>query len=223
MLNAALRSLGVFNDRQIRFRLSQYQPVPAECDWRQVESFGWVCHFLGKFFFQGGGKCIHSMRCGQYEPPIPLPEPLPQTSGPEFPFAEWNECVESMTRELGSPAVALAVAEPPHPLPPWTLCYQVPNSDPAYATVPVLKRALFDAGIGTCHLSGGWSAFDNPSEWEAELKRCNAGDEFIVYGFGELETAVSVIRRIVAESGQPCIRLFQRFPFGSEPPYRRLF
>jgi hypothetical protein len=62
LLNSALRSLGVFNERQIRYRLYRFACVPAESAWRRVHNYGWVCHFLGKFSWQGGGKTIHSIR-----------------------------------------------------------------------------------------------------------------------------------------------------------------
>lgn len=217
LLNAALRSLGVFTDRQIRYRLSTFNKVPAASEWRRVEPHGWVCHFRGKYFWQGGGKTIYSLRQVHAGPP---------DNWPRFPFDEWNECLRQVEE-------AVAEGEPGHPksatadpLPPLSegieLRYQVTESDAAYATVPALKRALYDAGLGVCYLSGGWSAFEGPCDQASDHRHPNEADEYTVVCHGEPDEVVAVVRRVVAEAGRPDVRLFQRLPYGADPPYRRL-
>jgi hypothetical protein len=91
LLNSALRSLGVFNERQIRYRLSAFARAPADSEWRRAHPYGWVCHFLGKYFWQGGGDPVHSLRTVSAGPP---------GNGLGFPFGEWNNCMRHTERAV---------------------------------------------------------------------------------------------------------------------------
>jgi hypothetical protein len=217
LLNAALRSLGVFNDRQIRYRLSTFNKVPAVCEWRRVQPYGWVCHFLGKYSWQGGGRTIHSLRHVPSGPP---------GDWPRFPFDEWNECMRHAERVVAEQAQGEAEKLEPQPLPSLVerieLRYQLTDCEAAYATLPVLRRALFQGGLGVCYLIGGWGAFENAENPEADLVHPHAGDEYVIYCYGELAEIVAVIRRAVEEAGRPEVRLYQTMPLDSRPPYRRL-
>jgi hypothetical protein len=62
LLNRALRSLGVFTGRRIRYRLSAFNRAPADSAWRRVRPYGWVCRSKGTRFWQGGGAPVHSLR-----------------------------------------------------------------------------------------------------------------------------------------------------------------
>src|SRR5262249_34940962 len=149
----------------------------------------------------------------------------PPGDWPRFPFDAWNNCMRLAER---------AVAEGPQgqiekateTLPPLSehieLCYQLTDSEAAYSTIPVLRRALLQDGLGVCYLRGSWCAFENPDNPEADLVHPNAGDEYVVGCYGELTAIVEVIRRVVEEAGRPDVRLYQRMPQGARPPYRRI-
>src|SRR5262249_1271621 len=65
LLNSALRTSGVFNKRQIRYRLSTFNRAPADSDWRQVQPYGWVCHCTrAEDWWMRGDRIrmIHSLR-----------------------------------------------------------------------------------------------------------------------------------------------------------------
>jgi hypothetical protein len=216
LLNSALRSLGVFNERQIRYVLSTFNQAPAESEWRRVQPYGWVCHFLGKYSWQGGGRIIYSLR------QVPAGTP---GSWPRFPFDAWNQCMRQAERAMAEgPQGQLEKAA--QTLPPLgehiELRYQLTDSEAAHSTIPVLRRALFQDGLGVCYLSGGWCAFANPDNPEADLVHPNAGDEYVVDCYGELTAIVEDIRRVVEEAGRPDVRLYQRMPQGARPPYRRI-
>ncbi len=217
LLNAALRSLGMFNDRQIRYRLSAFNKVPAVCEWRRVQPYGWVCHFLGKYSWQGGGQTIHSLR------DVPS---RPARSWPQFPFDEWNDCMHHAARTVAEGAQRTVEKRGAEPLPPLCECielrYQLTESKAAYSTLPVIRRALFQGGLGVCYLSGSWSAFENVDNPHADLIHPNAGDEYVIYCHGDLAEIVAVIHRAVEEAGRPEVCLYQALPLDSRPPYRRL-
>jgi hypothetical protein len=216
LLNSALQSLGVFNERQIRYRLSTFNRVPALSEWRRVHPHGWVCHSLGNYSREGGGRVIYSLR----QVPTGQPE-----NWPRFPFDAWNDCMRQAER---------AVAEGPQgqiekgteTLPQLSerieLRYQLTDSEAAYSTIPILRRQLFQDGLGVCYLSGGWCAFENRDNRQADLAHPNAGDEYVVVCYGELTASVEVIRRVVQEAGRPDVRLYQRMPQGTHSPFRRI-
>jgi hypothetical protein len=172
LLNKALRSLGLFTEQQIRYRLSTFNRSPAATEWRCVHPYGWVCNTLGKNSLEGGGRRIYSLR----QPPR-----SPSGNCPQFPFAEWNECMrhaERVVTAAGVTSPSQAMWEPVAPLASLTeLHYQVTNCDAACETVPVLKRALFEHGLGVCYLIGSWTAVEDPEQAEAELAHPNAGDD----------------------------------------------
>jgi hypothetical protein len=217
LLNAALRSLGVFNERQIRYRLSTFARAPAVSEWRWVKPQGWICHFLGKSSWEGGGRSIYSLR------QVPT---APQDNWPRFPFDEWNDCMRHAERAVAEGPQGQFEKAAAEPLPPLSehveLRYQLTNSEAAYSTLPVLGRSLFQDGFGVCYLLGSWSAFGNPDHPNADLVHPNAGNEYIVDCYGELAAIVALIRRVVEEAGRPEVRLYQRLPQGIWPPYRRI-
>jgi hypothetical protein len=217
LLNSALRSLGVFNERQIRYRLATFNRVPAESEWRRVQPHGWVCDFLGKYSWQGGGRIINSWRQVPAGPP---------GNWPRFPFDLWNDCMRQAERAVaGGPQGQTARSEV-EPLPPLSeqieLRYQLTDSEAAYSTLPVLRHALFQDGLGVCYLTGCWSAFGNTDNPEADLLHPNAGDEYVLDCYGELTAIVTLIRRVVEEAGRPEVRLYQRMPPGHDPLYQRI-
>ncbi len=216
LLNAALRSLGVFNERQIRYRLSTFNKVPPGSEWRRVHPHGWVCQFLGTYPSEGGGRMIHSLRH--------IPARSPGTS-PQFPFEAWNECMhqaECTLAEVPRGKIKKSKETLPSLSERIELYYQITNSEAAYSTIPVLRRALFLEGLGICDLSGSWNAVEDPENLVAELGHPNAGDEYVLVCYGELSVIVQVIRRVVEEAGRPEVRLFQRLPPGSRQFYRRI-
>jgi hypothetical protein len=217
LLNSALRSLGVFNERQIRYRLSTFNRVPAVCEWRRVHPHGWVCHFLGKYPWEGGGEMIHSLRQVPTGPP---------GNWPGFPFDAWNNCMRQAERAVAEGPQA-QIEKATDTLPPLSerieLCYQLTDSEAANSTIPLLRRALFQDGLGVCYLScTTWCVVENPDNAEADLVPPNAGEEYDVVCYGELRAIVDVIRRVVEEAGCPDVRLYQRMPQDARPPYRRI-
>jgi hypothetical protein len=102
------------------------------------------------------------------------------------------------------------------------LCYQVTDSDAAYATIPALRHALFRKGLGVCYVTGSWSAFENQDDQHADLDHPHAADEYLLDCYAKLGDIVAVVRRVVEQAGRPGVRLYQRLPWGAEPPYRRL-
>ena len=225
LLNAALRSLGVFSDRQIQYRLSTFNMVPAESEWRHVPPYGWVCHFLGKYSWQGGGKSISSLRRVPQGPPDELPGG-PPGDWPRFPFDEWNECLRRVGRAVagGEPdRPPLTSAEPLPPLPePVELRYQVTGSDAACATPPALKRALYDAGLGVCYSTGAWTAFEGSYDPDTDYSHPDEADEYVVVCHGGLDEIVAAVRRVVEDAGRPEVRLYQRLAADADPPFRRI-
>jgi len=217
LLDTALRSLGVFSEHQIRYRLSAFNKAPAICEWRRIEPYGWVCHFLGKYPWEGGGRMIYSLRQVPSGPP---------GDWPRFPFDEWNDCMRHAERVVAEDPQGRAQEPGTEPLPPLAehieLRYQVTDCEAAYATLPALRHALFQDGLGVVYLSGGWGAVEDVDNPEADLSHPHAGDEFVIDCYGELAAVVAVIRRVVDEAGRPEVRLYQRMPDGNRQPYRRL-
>jgi hypothetical protein len=216
LLNSALRFLGVFDERQIRYRLSVFNRAPADSEWRRVDPYGWVCHFLGKYLWEVGGRWIHSLRQVPTEPP---------ESWRRFPFDAWNHCMRHAERAVAQ-GPQDQVQKAAETLPPLSdhieLRYQVTKSEAARSTILALGRALFRHGLGVCSLLGSWSAFENADNPRADLMHPNADDEYIVVCHGDLTEIVEVIRRVVEEAGRPDVRLYQKLPQGSRPPYRRI-
>jgi hypothetical protein len=217
LLNSALRSLGVFNERQIRYRLSAFARAPADSEWRRVQPYGWVCHFLGKWLWQGGGNPVYSSRR------VPAGPPGNRLG---FPFDEWNDCMRHAERAVAEGPqgrVEKAVAEPLPPLSEYIeLRYQLTDCEAANSTPPVLRRALFEDGLGVCDDTGSWKAFEDMDNWQAEMAHPNPGDEWTIHCYGDLAAIVAVIRRVVEETGRPDVRLYQRMPRGTSPPFRRI-
>jgi len=220
LLDSALRSLGIFSERQIRYRLSTFNRVPAESEWRRVPPYGWICHFLDKYSWQGGGKTIHSLR----QPPAD-----PSGNWPQFPFDEWNESMRYATETVASaehrkeqvkqrsssktlPAIADHIE----------LRYQLTRSDAAFATLPMIQRTLFENGLGICYLLGSWSAFENTEDPYSDLAHPNQADEYILSCYCDCPAVVELIRQIVTDAGNPEVRLYQLVDFEANPPYRRL-
>jgi hypothetical protein len=221
LLNSALRSLGVFNERQIRYRLSTFNRVPATSEWREVHPHGWVCHFLGKNFWEGGGRMTYSLR--------QVPTGAPGNTA-RFPLDEWNDCMGQALRAVAESPQALIQNTGTEPLPPLSehieLRYQVTDSEGAYSTLPVLYRALFQEGLGVCYLTGGWYPRNPNAGHKCEIESYGelpaVGDEYVIDCYGEPTEIVAVIRRVVEEAGRPDVRLYQRMPHGTRPPYRRI-
>jgi hypothetical protein len=221
LLNAALRSLGVFNERQIRYRLSIFNLGPAVSEWQRVQPYGWVCHDSDKYSLRDGARMIFSLR--------QVPK-WPANEWPRFPFDEWNDCMRQAERAVAESPQTLIENTGTEPLPPLSehveLRYQVTDSEAAYSTLPVLCRALFQDGLGVCYLTGGWYP-DNPNaghecEIECYGELPAIGDEYVIDCYGELTAIIAVIRRVVEEAGRPAVRLYQRMPQGTYPPYRRI-
>jgi hypothetical protein len=112
------------------------------------------------------------------------------------------------------------------PLPPLAdrveLCYQMTDTEAAFATVPALRRALFEEGLGVCYLTGSWTAFENEDDPHADLDCPNAGDECLLICHGGLAKISAVVRRVVDDAGRPDVRLYRKMPHGARPPYRRI-
>jgi hypothetical protein len=219
LVNRALRSLGVFTERQIRYRLSAFNRAPAESEWRRVRPYGWVCHSRGLAFhlasLDSGGVPIYSVRVAG-----------DQRGLPRFPFDEWNDCMRRARRAVvqgGRPSPESAAVDP---LPPLSrrleLCYQVTASNAARATIPVLRDVLFRRGLGVCHVFGSWTAFENQDDPHAELDHPNADAEYRLSCCGRLAEIVAVVRRVVEEAGRPEVRLYQRRDDEAGPRFRRI-
>jgi hypothetical protein len=154
----------------------------------------------------------------------------PANEWPRFPFDEWNDCMRQAERAVAESPQARIENTGAELLPPLSehieLRYQVTDSEAAYSTLPVLCRTLFQAGLGVCYLTGGWYP-DNPNaNHECEIECYGelpaVGDEYAIDCYGELSEIVPVIRRVVEEAGRPGVRLYQRMPRGTCPPYRRI-
>jgi hypothetical protein len=214
LLNRALRSLGVFTERQLRYRLSAFNRAQAECEWRRARPYGWVCHSRGVASLVGRGVPIYSIRVA------------PAARRPRFPFDEWNDCMRRARRAVGreqQPSPGDAAADLLPPLADRAeLCYQVTDSEAAYATVSALRRALFQEGLGVCYLTGSWTAFENEDDPHADLDCPNADSECLLICYGTLAEVVAVVRQVVDDAGRPDVRLYQRMPPGARPPYRRI-
>jgi hypothetical protein len=248
LMNRALRSLGVFTEQQIRYRLSAFNRASAECEWRRVRPFGWVCLSKRTNFWENGGKLIYSLGKHIYSLRVPpagsdsvlldLPADVelhPEmrrlmaeaaANRPRFPFNEWNDCMRLARRAVARGPHPPAETAGADPLPPLSqhiqLCYQVTNSDAANATIPALRDALFREGLGVCHVFGSWSAFENQDDPHADLDHPNADAEYWLSCYGSLAEIVAVVRRVVAEAGRPEVRLYQRLDDEAGPPYRRI-
>jgi hypothetical protein len=238
LLSRALRSLGVFTERQVRYRLSAFNRALAKSEWRRVRPYGWVCHSKGVVSLDGGGVPIYSLRVAPAGDPPGLPPDVPlhpemrkvlaETAArwPRFPFEEWNDCMRRARRAVArgrQPSPGDAAADPLPPLADRVeLCYQVTDSEAAFATVPALRRALFREGLGVCYLTGSWSAFENEDDPHADLDCPNAADEYLMICYAKLAEVTAVVRRVVADAGRPDVRLYRRMPQGARPPYRRI-
>jgi hypothetical protein len=238
LLNRALQSLGVFTERQIRYRLSAFNRVPAKSEWRRVRPYGWVCHAEPVDLLNVGDMQIYSLRVAPAGDPLGLPPDVqvqPEmhrllaemaATAPRFPFDEWNDCMRRTRRgvaQRGEPSLESAAADP---LPPLSrhveLCYQVTDTDAAQATIPALRDALFRRGLGVCHVLGSWSAFENQDDPHADLDHPQSDAEYRLYCYGGLAEIVAVVRRVVDEAGRPEVRLYQRRHDAAGPPYRRI-
>jgi hypothetical protein len=102
------------------------------------------------------------------------------------------------------------------------LRYQLTDCEAAHSTLPALQRALFEDGLGVCYINGSWKACEDTDNWQAEMAHPNAGDEWDIHCYGDLAAIVAVIRRVVEEAGRPDVRLYQRLPRGTSPPFRRI-
>jgi hypothetical protein len=238
LLNRALRDLGLFTERQIRYRLSAFNRAPAESEWRRIRPYGWVCHSKGGDSLDGGGVPIYSFRVAPSGDPLGLPpdvQPHPEmlkllaetaAKGPRFPFDEWNDCMRRARRAVArgqQPSPGGAAADPlPSLVDRVELCYQVTHSEAAYATVPALRRSLLQEGLGVCYCTGSWTAFENEDDPHADLDCPNADAEYLLICYGTLAEVTAVVRRVVEDAGRPAVRLYQRMPRGIRPPYRRI-
>jgi hypothetical protein len=213
LLNTALRSLGVFNERQIRYRLSAFNRIPANSEWRRIRPYGWVCYYPGGSAWESGGRTIYSLRQVQ----IP-------SYRDSFPFAVWNSCMRHAKRTVAEDPQARVqktrAKRLPHLSEHIELRYQLTDCEEAYSTLPVLRRALFREGLGVCYLTGSWGAFEEPDN--VYLAHPKAADEYVIDCYGELAAIVEVFRRIVEEAGHPDVRLFQRMFQETSRPYRRI-
>jgi hypothetical protein len=72
------------------------------------------------------------------------------------------------------------------------------------------------------HLTGGWSAFENQDDPNANLNHPHVADGFPLDCRWVLAEIVTVVRSVVEEAGQPDGRLYQRLPLGHDPPYLRI-
>lgn len=101
---------------------------------------------------------------------------------------------------------------------------QFPHYENAYGMLRPLVAALYEEGIGTCSLSGSWSAFETVEQFDRDMNdpAVNAGDEHIIRARAELNRVVETVRRTAAANGNPPVRLYQRLPGLQDPPYRRL-
>jgi hypothetical protein len=218
LLNSALRSLGVFNERQIRYRLSTFDLVPADGEWRQVRPYGWVCYCtLAEDWWMRGDRMIHSLR--------QVPEEQADDSL-GFPFDAWNDCMRHAERVVAEAPQALVRKARTEPLPELSerieLYYQVTECAEAYSTVPVLRRALFEEALGVFGTSTGWFAFEGPDNPQAEFGDANRGVEYTIVCHGELAEILTLFRRVVEEAGRPDVRLYQRMYGANSPPFRRI-
>jgi hypothetical protein len=219
LLNSALQSLRVFDKRQIQYRLSAFKPTPAVSEWRQIDRFGWVCHYSpSEDWMERGHRMIYSLR--------QVPAKKQRRDWPRFPFDAWNDCMrhaEQVVAESPQPRVRKTRTKP---LPALServeLRYQVTRCEEAIGTIPVLRRTLQKEGLGVCEILGSWCAFENQVNPWADIVHPNAGDEFIVVSYGELAKIVAVFRRVVEEAGRPDVRLYQRMYLANSPPYRRI-
>jgi hypothetical protein len=206
LLHAALRSLGVFSGHQMRYRLSASARSPMRGEWRQVGNYGWVCQPPGGRFCVGD-----SVRFA---------------SNLHFPFAAWNDCMRQAEREVAASPQGPVGEEEAEPLPPRAkpieLRYQVTNSEAAYATLPALRRTLFQEGLGFCELTGGWKATEDDAPSGADLDHPNAGDEYALFCHAKLREVVAAVRRVVEAAGRPEVRLYQRLRHGTGWHYRRI-
>lgn len=248
LMNRALRSLGVFTERQIQYRLSAFKRAPAECEWQRVPPYDWVCRPKGTDSWgvarvlsgRPGGKPVYSLRVPPAAPgglpelpaDVELHPEMPRllaeaaANSPRFPFDDWNECLRlAAGAEASGPHFS---AEPAgdDPLPALAphveLCYQVTNSAAANATVPALREALFREGLGVCHVLGSWSAFENQDDPDADLNHPNADAEYTLSCHGQLAEIIAVVRRVVEEAGRPEVRVYQRLDDEAGPLYRRI-
>jgi hypothetical protein len=236
LLNRALGSLGVFNERQIQYRLSTFNQARSQYEWRQVQPYGWVCHSEDSRS-RGLGEPIYTIRQAPAGDPLGLragaelhPEILrllteSAATRPRFPFDEGKDCMRRARRAVGEePSAAENAAADPLPalVERVELCYQVTQSEAAAATIPALRDALYRAGLGTCVVFGSWSAFENQDDPNADLDHPNADVEYQLTCYGELAEIVAVVRRVVDVAGRPEVRLYQRLDPESGPPYRRI-
>jgi hypothetical protein len=237
-LNRALQSLGVFTERQIRYRLSAFNRAPTRSEWRRVRPYGWVCHSEPVDLPHLWDVQIYSLRVAPAEDPLGLPadvEVHPEmfqlmadaaARSPRFPFDEWNDCMRRARRALANGPQPPGEAAAADPLPPLSrhveLCYQVTNSEAAYATIPALRDALFRRGLGVCKVFGSWSAFENQDDPHADLDHPNADAEYRLSCYGGLAEIVAVVRRVVEEAGRPEVRLYQQRDDETGPRFRRI-
>jgi hypothetical protein len=228
----------VFTERQIRYRLSAFNRAPTECEWRRVRPYGWVCHSEGRASLDGGGVPIYSVRVAPAGDQLGLPpdvqvhpemlKVLAETAArrTRFPFDEWNDCMRRAWRAVArgrQPSPGDAAADPLPPLADRVeLCYQVTDSEAANATVPPLRRALFQEGLGVCYCTGSWSAFENEDDPHADLDCPNADAEYLMICYGKLAEVIAVVRQVIDDAGRPDVRLYRRMPQGSRPPYSRI-
>lgn len=244
LLNRALRSLGVFTDRQIRYRLSVFNRAPAEYEWRRSRRYGWVCRprdtdSRGRaraLLARLSDRPIYSLRvppAGDRSDLLADEEVHPEmrrlltemdANQPRFPFEEWNECLRLARRAVANgphPRTEPPEAGPLPPLAPHVeLYYQMTDFEAQHATVAALRQALFQEGLGVCYVTGSWTAFEGDPE-QADLGPPNA-TECLLDCYGELPEIVAVVRRVVEEADWPDVRLYQRRDDEPGPPYRRI-
>jgi hypothetical protein len=112
------------------------------------------------------------------------------------------------------------------PLPPLAglieLRYQLTNSEAAYSTLPALRRALFEEGLGVCELTGGWKAMEDEEVRRGDVGHPNAGDEYVLFCHARLRAVVAAVRRVVIAAGRPEVRLYQRLRGPTGWHYRRI-
>ena len=217
LLQTALRSLGLFSERQIQYRLCTYNKVPAISQWQRVPDYGWVCQFKGSYSWKTGLKNIHSLRN------------VPKTRSPnwpEFPFKLWSECMLYAERVVSESPQASIERLTSITLPMLyevvELHYQITNSEEAYATLTMIKQSIFQEGLGVCYLLGSWSAFETLDTLENDSRDQDGGDEYVLECYGDLEEVIAIIYSVIQEVGRPNIRLYLKLARGSQPPYRRI-